>query len=80
MSYGADEIVAALRDRRYGLLLLALVIAPGFFALFSLALALAMLIGQEAYLLYGMLLVPAGFLLTPLIIGIQALVRLRAAA
>jgi hypothetical protein len=75
VSFGADEIAAALAERRYGLVFVALVIAPAFFALFSAALALAMLVGQEQYLLYGMLLVPAGFLLTPIMIGIQALKR-----
>lgn len=72
VSYGADEIAAALAARRYGLLFAALVVAPALFGLFSLALAVAMLIGQETYLLYAMLLVPAGFLVTPIIIFLQA--------
>jgi hypothetical protein len=79
ISYGADEIAAALAAHRYGLVLAALVIAPGLFALFALGLAVAMLVGQELYLLCGMLLVPAGFLLTPAAIGIQALARRRKA-
>jgi hypothetical protein len=75
VSYGADEIATALADRRYGLLFVALVIAPGLFALFSLALAVAMMVGQELYLFYAMLLVPAGFVLTAIMIGAQALTR-----
>jgi hypothetical protein len=75
VSYGADEIAAALAAHRYGLVFVALVVAPGLFALFSLALAVAMLVGQEAYLLAALLLVPAGFALTPLVIGIQAFRR-----
>jgi hypothetical protein len=75
VSFGADEIAAAIAERRYGLVFASLVIAPGLFALASLGLAVAMLLGQEAWLLYGMLLVPAGFVLTPLVIGIQAVAR-----
>jgi hypothetical protein len=75
ISYGADEIAAALAARHYGLVFAALVAAPGLFALFGTALAVAMLIEHELYLLYGMLLVPTGFVLTPIIIGIQALRR-----
>jgi hypothetical protein len=78
VSYGADEIAAALAARRYGLLFAALVVAPALFGLFSLAMALAMLIGQEMYLLCAMLLVPAGFLVTPIIIFIQAWRRVAA--
>jgi hypothetical protein len=77
VSYGGDEIAAAFAARRYGVVVVALGLAPGLFALFSLGFAVATLVGQEAYLLYGMLLVPAGFLLTPLVIGIQALARRR---
>jgi hypothetical protein len=72
VSYSADEIGSALAARRYGLVFVALVIAPGFFALFSLALAAAILVGQELYLFCAMLLVPAGFVITPIMIGIQA--------
>ena len=72
VSYGADEIAAALAARRYGLLFAALIVAPALFGLFSLAMALAMLIGQETYLLCAMLLVPVGFLVTPIIIFVQA--------
>jgi hypothetical protein len=75
VTYGADEIAVALAEKRYALVFASLVIAPGLFALFSLALALAMLIGQEAWLLYGMLLVPAGFVLTPIMIALQAVRR-----
>jgi hypothetical protein len=75
VSYGADEIAAALAARRYGLVLVSLVVAPGLFALFSLALSTAMLVGQEMYLFYGMLLIPIGFVLTPAIIGVQAYQR-----
>jgi hypothetical protein len=73
VSYGGDEISAALAARRYGLVFTALVIAPGLFAVFSLALALAMLIGHETYLLGALLLVPAGFVLTSIIIGVLGL-------
>jgi hypothetical protein len=79
VSYGSDQIAAVLAARRYGLLLVALVIAPGLFAVFSLALAVAMMVGQELYLLCPLLLVPAGFLLTPIVIGIQAFRRRRQA-
>jgi hypothetical protein len=75
VSYDADKIAAALAARRYGLVFVALVVAPGLFALFSLALAVAILVGQEAYLLCGMLLVPAGFLLTSVMMGLQAFRR-----
>lgn len=77
VTYGADEIADAFAARRYGTVLVALVIAPGLFALFSMALALAMLIGQETYLLCLALIVPAGFLLTAVAIGIQAAGRNR---
>lgn len=73
ISYGADEIAAALAAGRYGMVFVALVIAPGLFALGALAFAFALLAGQEAYLFYGMLMVPAGFVLTALIIGVQAM-------
>lgn len=76
VSYSADEIAIALAERRYGLVFVALVIAPGLFALFALAFALAMLIGQETYLLCAMLLVPAGFVLTPIMIARQAKQRM----
>lgn len=75
ISYDADDIAAALAAGSYGLVFVSLVVAPGLFALFSLGLAVAMLVGQEMYLFYGMLLVPAGFLLTPIVIGVQALAR-----
>jgi Carboxypeptidase regulatory-like domain len=75
VSYGVGEIAAALAARRYGLVIVALVIAPGLFALFSLALAVAMLVGQETYLLCAMLLVPAGFVVTSIVVGIQAFRR-----
>jgi hypothetical protein len=65
----------ALAERRYGLLFLSLVVAPGLFALCSLAFAVAMLVGQELYLFYAMLVVPAGFVLTAVMIGVQALTR-----
>ena len=72
ISFGADEIAAALAERRYGLVFMALVVAPALFAAFSLGLGVAILIGQEVYLLCAMLVVPAGFLLTAIMIGIQA--------
>jgi hypothetical protein len=75
VSFGADEIASALAERRYGLVFAALVVAPGLFALFGAALATAMIIGHEAYLLYAMLLVPLGFVVTPIIIGVQAVGR-----
>jgi hypothetical protein len=75
VSYGSDEIAAALAARRYGVVFVALVVAPGLFALFALAMAVAMLVGQEMYLLGAMLVVPAGFVLTPIMIGIQAFKR-----
>jgi hypothetical protein len=77
VSYSADEIGNALAARRYGLVFVALVVAPGWFALFALALAAAILVGQELYLFLAMLLVPAGFVITPIMIGIQALRRSR---
>jgi hypothetical protein len=77
VSYDADELAAALAARHYGAVFVALVVAPGLFALFALALVLAMLVGQELYLLCGMLVVPAGFVLTPIVIGIQAFSRCR---
>ncbi len=79
VSYGADEIAAALASRRYGAVFVALVIAPGLFALFSAALAVAMLVGHEVWLFAAMLFVPAGFVLTPIVIGVQALARSRRA-
>lgn len=72
ISYGADEIAAALAAGWYGVVFVALVIAPGLFALCALAFAFALLAGQEACLFYAMLMVPAGFVLTALIIGVQA--------
>jgi hypothetical protein len=75
VSYGADEITAALAQGRYGLVLSALVIAPGLFAIFASAMAIAMIIGHETYLLVAMMLVPLGFVLTAIIIGVQAVRR-----
>ena len=77
VSFGADEIAAVLAERRYVLAFTSLVVAPGLFALSTLGFAAAMLIGQEAWLFYAMLLVPAGFVLTPIVIGVQALARTR---
>jgi hypothetical protein len=78
ISYDADKIAAALAAGRHGLVFVALVVAPGLFALAALGFMLAVLIGQETYLFVGALLVPAGFLLTPIVIGVQALRRRRA--
>jgi hypothetical protein len=78
VGFGADEIAGALAARRYGTVFLALVVAPGWFALFALALATAIMIDQELYLFCAMLLVPAGFVFTSIMIGIQALGRGRA--
>ena len=75
VGYGADEIAGALAARRYGLVFVALVLAPGCFALFALALTTAIMVGQELYLFCAMLLVPAGFALTAVMIGIQAVRR-----
>lgn len=77
--YGADEITAAISAGRYGLVFVALVVAPGLFALSTLAFLTAMLVDQEWYLLCAALLVPAGFVLTPIVIGVQALARSRSA-
>jgi hypothetical protein len=75
VSYGADEIAAALAEKRWGLVLAALVVAPGLFAASTFGFGVAVLVGQETWLLAAMLLVPAGFLLTPIMIGVQALGR-----
>jgi len=75
VSYGADEIAAALAEKRWGLVLVSLVVAPALFAASALGLGVAMLVGQETWLLAAMLLVPAGFVATPIIIGVQALAR-----
>lgn len=72
-----EEIAGALSTRQYGLVLVALVVAPGLFAVFSLALATAMLVGHERYLLVAMLFVPAAFLLVPLGIGFRAVAEAR---
>jgi hypothetical protein len=77
VSYGADEIAAALAAGRYGVVFVALAVVPGLFAVLTLAMAVAMLVNQEWYLLLGMLLVPAGFLLTAVMIGAQAWTRSR---
>ncbi len=77
VAFGADEIAAALHARRYGLVLASLVIAPLLFASFAAALAVAMLVGQEHYLFAMSLLVPAGFVLTAAIIGVQGIRRSR---
>ena len=73
--YGADEIAVAIAERRWGHVLAALVLAPGLFAASTLGFGVAVLVGQETWLLAAMLLVPAGFLLTAVIIGVQALRR-----
>jgi hypothetical protein len=75
VSFGADEIVAALAAGPYGLVALALVVVPTLLATSSLAFAVAMLVGQETYLLYAALLVPLGFVGTALVIGAQAFTR-----
>lgn len=75
VSFGADEIAAALAQRRYGVVLLALVVAPFLFALASAGFAVALLVEQELWLLLAMLLVPAGFIATAMVIGVQALSR-----
>ena len=75
VSYGTDEIATALVEKRWGLVLAALVVAPGLFAASALGFVVALLVGQETWLLAAMLLVPAGFLVTPVMIGVQALGR-----
>ena len=75
VSYGVDEIAAALAARRYGVVFAALVIAPALFALSTIGFAVAMLAGEEMWLFCAMLLVPAGFLITPAVIGVQAFGR-----
>jgi hypothetical protein len=74
VSYSVDEIADALAARLW-LVFVALVLAPGWFALFALALATAIMVGQELYLFCAMLLVPAGFAFTAVMIGIQAVSR-----
>ncbi|MBX3025788.1 carboxypeptidase regulatory-like domain-containing protein [bacterium] len=78
VSYGAEEIAALLAQRRYGVLG-ACLLAPLLFAAAATGFAVALLVGQPLYLLLAMLLVPIGFLVTPLVILIQAR-RLLAAA
>jgi hypothetical protein len=75
VSYGADEIATALAEKRWGLVLASLVVAPGLFAAATLGFVVALLIGQETWLLAAMLHVPAGFVLTADMIGVQALGR-----
>ena len=75
VSYGVDEIATAVAARRWGLVLTALVVVPGLFAAATLGFGVALLVGQETWLLAAMLLVPAGFLLTAVVIGVQALGR-----
>jgi hypothetical protein len=75
VSFGADEIATALAEKRWGVVLASLVVAPGLFAASTLGFVLALLVGQETWLLAAMLLVPAGFVVTAVVIGVQALRR-----
>jgi len=71
-SYGAEEIAAAVKARRWGLVLASL-LAPVLIGVATLGFSLALLVGQPRYLFGLMLLVPAGFVVTPLVLVVQAL-------
>jgi hypothetical protein len=59
VSFGADEIATAVAEKRWGLVLAAFVVAPVLFAASALGFGVAMLVGQETWLLAAMFLVPA---------------------
>jgi hypothetical protein len=75
-AYGAEELAAALKARRYGLVA-ASVAAPLLVAVAAVGFLLALLVGQPWYLFASMLLVPAGFVLTPAVLVVQAVRRSR---
>lgn len=70
-SYGVEEIATAIQARRYGLVA-ASVFAPASIGVAALGFLLALLVGQPRYLFAFLLLVPAGFLVTPLVMLGQA--------
>ena len=71
-SYGAEEIAAAVKARRWGPVA-ASVIAPLLVGAAVLGFLIALLVGQPRYLFAMMLGIPAGFLITPIVLVAQAL-------
>jgi hypothetical protein len=71
LSYGADELAAAFAARRHGWIAASLV-PPILVATAVVGFALALMVGQPLYLFLAMLLVPLGFLVTPVMIVVQA--------
>jgi hypothetical protein len=63
-SYGAEEMASALAQRRYGLVVASL-LGPAVVGLATLGFFVAVLIGQPRYFLALALIVPAGFVVTP---------------
>jgi hypothetical protein len=76
LSYGAEELAAAIEARRWGVLAASLV-APLLVSAAVVGFALAILVGQPLYLFVGMLVMAAGFVVTPVIIVVQALSAVR---
>jgi hypothetical protein len=71
LSYGVEEIEAAFRAGKRGLVAASL-IPPLLVAVAVVGFALALLVGQPLYLFVGMMIVPLGFLATPVIIVVKA--------
>jgi hypothetical protein len=76
VSYGADELAAALVAGRMGVVAVAL-LAPLLVGVAVVGFALAALVGQPRYLFGGMMLVAAGFVIVPVIITVQAVRKSR---
>jgi hypothetical protein len=71
LSYGVDELAAAYAAGAHGWIALAL-LPPLLVAVAGVGFALALLVGQPRWLFGAMLLVPLGFLVTPIIIVVKA--------
>lgn len=71
LSYGVEDLEAAFAARRYGWIVASL-IPPLLVALAVVGFAVALLVGQPLWLFGAMMLVPLGFLVTPVIIVVKA--------
>ena len=71
LSYGVDELAAAFAARRHAWIAASLV-PPILVAAAVVGFALALMVGQPLYLFVAMMVVPLGFVVTPVMIIVQA--------
>ena len=76
VSYSAEDIATLMAARRYGALVMC-VLSPVLFAIAAFGFGLALLVDQPLYLFILLLLVPAGFIGTTVVIFVQARTTLR---